>query len=106
MEFLSPCVLGQGSRGGGKGPLISDKGQSLGTSNDQVLFDTYSRLSYESVNNDDKAACLRSSGGINGGGSENLVLYNKGRDATSYRLQRGTKSDDIGKETDSRGEIK
>jgi len=66
-----------GKPGSGKGALISDKGQCLGTANDQVLFDTYSRLTYESVDNDDKGACLRSSGGINGGAVRTLCYTTK-----------------------------
>lgn len=35
---------------------------------------TYSRLSYQAVSKDEIGACLRASGGVNGGGSENLVM--------------------------------
>ena len=55
---------------------VSDKSPTLqarmGTGGNQIPL-TYSRLSYEEITADDKAACLRASGGVNGGGSENLV---------------------------------
>lgn len=55
---------------------VSDKSPTLqarmGTGGNQIPL-TYSRLSHEEITADDKAACLRASGGVNGGGSENLV---------------------------------
>lgn len=62
---------------------VSDKSPTLqarmGTGGNQIPL-TYSRLSYEEATADDKGACLRSSGGVNGGGSENLVLERDDRD--------------------------
>lgn len=56
---------------------VSDKSPTLqarmGTGGNQIPL-TYSRLSYEDVTADEKAACLKASGGVNGRGSENLVL--------------------------------
>lgn len=49
---------------------VSDKSPTLqarmGTGGNQIPL-TYSRLSYEEITADDKAACLRASGGVNGG---------------------------------------
>lgn len=50
---------------------VSDKSPTLqarmGTGGNQIPL-TYSRLGYEEITADDKAACLRASGGVNGGG--------------------------------------
>lgn len=59
---------------------VSDKSPTLqarmGTGGNQIPL-TYSRLRYEEITADDKATCLRASGGTNGGGSENLVMIDE-----------------------------
>ena len=70
---------------------VSDKSPTLqarmGTGDNQIPL-TYSRLSYEEITADDKAACLRASGGVNGGGSENLVADKLLRKLTPLECER------------------
>ena len=70
---------------------VSDKSPTLqarmGTGGNQIPL-TYSILSYEEITADDKAACLRASGGVNGGESENLVADKLLRKLTPLECER------------------
>lgn len=91
-EFSLSQVL---ESGGGRAQVLFEEGgvpgdsaESKGTQNNTSncfqdgdnhagrgkVVATYSRLSYRTVSRDEIGACLRASGGINGGGSENLVM--------------------------------
>ena len=78
LKIRGGCEVDSSGKKAGKGALIQeDKSATLGTSQDQTLFENvpcYSQMQYDKFSEGETASTLKASGGSYGGGSELLVI--------------------------------